>query len=101
MDNFTLGQFAFIKRQIKNCNVEQTIESIKEQLKSEDSVQGRYIIILNLIIAKMSIQMLRSAISDCNSIVTYESSSQLFFLQGLAYLWLENEKEAIAAWSGN
>lgn len=98
MEKLGKNSFEFIKQQIKNYNAADIIEDLSRQLKEERSPDRRIIIAINLVIAKLSLQTIRSAINDCNSILSYTPSPVLYFLRGLAFLWMENEKDAINSW---
>lgn len=98
MEKFSKNSFEYIKQQIKNHNAADVIEDISLQMKEEESPDRKIILAINSVIAKLSLQTLRSAINDCNRVLSYGPSPILYFLRGLAFLWMENEKDAINSW---
>ncbi|OHT00927.1 hypothetical protein TRFO_32222 [Tritrichomonas foetus] len=98
MDSPTITSFEYVKQAIQKSNVTQAIDDFAYEFKNEENKERKVLLKINSAIAKISIQMLRGCIFDCDQSIAIDPTSMAYFIKGLAYLWMGNEKEAISIW---
>ncbi|KAK8886862.1 hypothetical protein M9Y10_037895 [Tritrichomonas musculus] len=89
-----------LKEYILDNKASEIIDECEESLQSEENKSNKVALLINMALAKLSLQMTRNSIKDLQAILILDQTNTIasFFL-GLAQLWLGHENEAITAWN--
>ena len=98
MNSPSMISYEYIKKAIESCQVTRALDDLASEISTEDDRERRSLLLLNSAIAKMSLQSLRGCIKDCEKSTSFDALTSAYFIKGLAYLWLGNEKEAVSSW---
>lgn len=89
-----------VKNAILHNTAARSIEKYEKLLKIESDRQKKISLLLNLALAKLSLELTKNSIKDLQSIIQADPLNSIasFFL-GVAHLWLSHEVDAITSWS--
>ena len=89
-----------VKNAILHNTAARSIEKYEKLLKIESDRQKKISLLLNLALAKLSLELTKNSIKDLQSIIQVDPLNSIasFFL-GVAHLWLSHEVDAITSWS--
>ena len=89
-----------IEEEIRNGNAAKMIEELEEKIKRTEEKQRKSILYSFLALCYLHLEALRKAFQKCaESIKYYPNQGLAYYLQGVTYLWTDNEEKAIETWS--
>ena len=87
----------FVINEMRCFHTAQALEVVRNAL-NEDA-QNKPALLVNMALLKLSLELVKSAISDCKKAEAYEPAFPLaYFVEGLGHLWSSHEEAAVEAW---
>ena len=78
------------------------IDIITEELKKQNDMKEKSSLYLYRSLAYLSLEAVRMAIKDCAECISRSKTEPLaYFIQGLAYLWSDQETKAVEMWASS
>lgn len=89
----------FVKNEIAGYRTTQALDTLKTMLMDDSPRERKIHVLVNQALLKLSLELVKSAITDCKQAIALDQSFSLaFFVEGLAYLWSGHEETAVEAW---
>ena len=89
-----------IAEEIEKGHIATMIEEMEEKLRKNDDDKVKSVLCLHLALCYLQLETVRKAIRKCRESVEFDKDQGLaYFIEGVAYLWTDQEEKALETWS--